>query len=95
MMMRILLVLGLAVVLGGGIWAQPGSGPGGGTGSVSGRVLDAATGLPIPYASIALMSPRDSSVTGGTLAGEDGAFRLGEVRFGPHILTISFMGYTR
>ncbi len=91
MMMRIVFVFGLWSAMAGIGWAQPGSG----VGSVTGRVLDAQSGQPIPYASIALMSPRDSAVTGGTLAGEDGMFRLGEVKFGPHVLTISFMGYTR
>ena len=93
MFLRILLLFWAFCAAAGLVRAQPGAGAG--VGSVSGRVLDASTGEPIPYASIALMSPRDSAVTGGTLAGDDGTFRLGDVRYGPHILTISFMGYER
>ena len=81
-------------------WSQRAGGPPGRYGgekpaicSVSGTVTQAAEGGAIPFASVALMSMRDSSIVAGQLAGDDGAFSLTELPFGRYRLQVNFMGY--
>ena len=61
--------------------------------TVSGTVTEAAEGGAVPFASVALMSMRDSSIVAGQLAGDDGAFSLTELPFGRYQLQVNFMGY--
>ena len=81
-------------------WSQRAGGPPGRYGgekpaicSVSGTVTEAAEGGAVPFASVALMSMRDSSIVAGQLAGDDGAFSLTELPFGRYRLQVNFMGY--
>ena len=60
---------------------------------VHGQVVDASTGNPVPFASVVLVSMRDSSVVEGTLTDDKGAFDLREVEIGRHILEFRFPGY--
>lgn len=64
-----------------------------GTATVVGRVTDALTGQAVPFASAALYSVRDSSIAGGALAGEDGAFEIVGIGRGRYWCTVSFIGY--
>lgn len=60
---------------------------------LSGTVRDAATEQPVPYASIAVYSLRDSSIAGGTLASEGGEFKVTGLARGRYRCSISFIGY--
>ncbi len=61
-------------------------------GTVRGRVVDARTGENIEYATVALLSTKDSSLKGGTVTESNGAFRL-EAPYGRYLLRITFVGY--
>ena len=63
-------------------------------GRVQGQVLDAESQEALPFASVVVMSLRDSSVVEGTLSGDDGTFDIREIEVGRHILEIRFPGYT-
>lgn len=58
-----------------------------GTGSVSGRVVDGATGLALPGASIRLLENNRSAVTSN-----DGSFTISSVATGNYTLVISYEG---
>ncbi|MEM6929934.1 MAG: TonB-dependent siderophore receptor, partial [Myxococcota bacterium] len=58
------------------------------TGTVAGRVLDAATGAPLPGATVAL-----AGTSTGTAAGPAGAFTLIEVPVDTHTVRVSLIGY--
>ena len=61
-------------------------------GTVRGRVVDARTGENIEYATVALLSPNDSTLKGGTVTESNGSFRL-EAPYGRYLLRITFIGY--
>ena len=61
-------------------------------GTVRGRVTDARTDENIEYATVALLSPKDSTLKGGTVTESNGAFRL-EAPYGRYLLRITFVGY--
>ena len=61
-------------------------------GTVRGRVTDARTGENIEYATVALLSPKDSTLKGGTVTESNGTFRL-EAPYGRYLLRITFIGY--
>ncbi|CAL1519571.1 TonB-dependent receptor domain-containing protein [Chitinophaga sp. MM2321] len=63
-------------------------------GRLYGKLVEASTGKPIPYASVALLRQRDSSVVTGMLTKTNGDFNLENLPFGPFIVRINFMGYT-
>lgn len=82
----------------GGAFAQgrPGGGaPGqqGGSGKVTGRVVESGTGVAVPYASVAVLSAGDGGVVGGVLSDSDGGFQVTDLAWGQYRLQISFMGY--
>ncbi len=61
-------------------------------GSVRGRVVDARSGESIEYATVALLSPKDSTLKAGTVSESNGSFRL-EAPYGRYLLRITFVGY--
>ena len=61
--------------------------------SVTGKVVDAKSAKAVPFASISLMSLRDSSIVSGQLADEEGTFSLVGIPLGKYTLNIQFMGY--
>lgn len=61
--------------------------------SVTGAVVDAESAKAVSFASVSLMSLRDSSIVSGQLADEDGAFSLVGIPLGKYTLNIQFMGY--
>ncbi|WP_158563168.1 outer membrane beta-barrel family protein [Chitinophaga silvatica] len=63
-------------------------------GHLFGKLLDAQTGKPIEYASVAILKQRDSSVVTGMLTKPNGDFSLENLPFGPLLVRINFMGYT-
>ena len=62
-------------------------------GRVTGFVTDAETNRGLPFASVVLMSVRDSSIVEGVLSGESGEFDMREVEVGRHVLEVRFPGY--
>jgi len=62
-------------------------------GHVYGKLVDANTKKPVPYASVALLKLRDSSVVTGMLTKENGEFSLESLPLGTFNMRISFMGY--
>jgi len=65
----------------------------GGGGSISGRVLDSELEKPVEYATIILMSLRDSSQVSGISTDENGMFNLANIRPGRYYLQITFLGF--
>lgn len=61
---------------------------------VGGKLIDAQTNKPIPYASVALYNLSDSKLVGGSISSEDGRFFI-ETPNGNYSIEISFMGYDR
>ncbi|WP_161596924.1 outer membrane beta-barrel family protein [Chitinophaga vietnamensis] len=64
----------------------------GNTGSLYGKLIDAQTGKPIEYASVALLRP-DSSVATGMLSKPNGDFSFENIALGKYLLKINFIGY--
>ncbi|MCW3464080.1 outer membrane beta-barrel family protein [Chitinophaga nivalis] len=62
-------------------------------GRLYGKLLDAQTGKPVPYASVTLLKQRDSSLVTGMLTKANGDFSLEGLAFGTYIMRINFMGY--
>lgn len=60
---------------------------------VTGLVLDSISGKPVEYATIALISVRDSSVAGGGITDATGRFNFNSKTPGRFMLRINFMGY--
>ena len=78
------------------LFAQGVSGRGGdrpAIGIIKGKLIDEATGNPIEYGSLAVLSARDSSLAGGTISDPRGEFRIDQVKTGKYIIRIQFMGY--
>jgi hypothetical protein len=60
--------------------------------SVRGTILD-ASGKSLPFASIALLNARDSSLAKGGLSNASGVYELSDVRTGWYQVTASMVGY--
>lgn len=64
--------------------------------SVSGKILDAGTNQPLPYAYVSLMSfPDPSSRVMGAVSDNEGLFRLSPVRPGVYNLVVTSIGYRK
>lgn len=61
-------------------------------GSVRGRVVDARSGENIEYATVALLSPKDSTLKAGTVTESNGSFNL-QAPAGSYLLRVTFIGY--
>ncbi|GAA4402938.1 outer membrane beta-barrel family protein [Nibrella viscosa] len=61
-------------------------------GQLAGSVVDSITGNPVPFTTLALMSPAGKLVV-GTVADEQGAFQLGQIPYGSYKLVITSVGY--
>ncbi|MEL6534963.1 MAG: outer membrane beta-barrel family protein [Bacteroidota bacterium] len=79
-------MMGLILCLSTLAWAQ---GP---KGILTGTIVDEASQTPLGYATIALLSPADSSVMEGTVTDLDGNFRL-EVKPGTYLARLDFLSY--
>ncbi|MCC3156649.1 TonB-dependent receptor [Hymenobacter sp. 15J16-1T3B] len=62
-------------------------------GTVSGSLLDAATGQPVPFANVLLLRAADSAVVTGAATGETGRFVIGPVAAGSYRLRATVLGY--
>ncbi|CAA9283076.1 MAG: Putative TonB-dependent receptor [uncultured Cytophagales bacterium] len=63
-------------------------------GTVSGFVLE-KEGVPAPFATVALITPKDSAIVKGRATDEDGSFFFENVADGEYIVSISYVGYNR
>ena len=78
------IVILILVLLACNVYAQQGT--------VRGRVVDARTGENIEYATVALLSPKDSTLKGGTVSESNGNFTL-QAPYGTYLMRITFIGY--
>ncbi len=72
--------------------AQPGN-IGDANFQISGIVIDSVSGKPVEYATIALISLRDSSIAGGGITDAGGKFLFSAKSYGRFMLRVNFMGY--
>ena len=62
--------------------------------NVTGKVMDGEMeGESLPFASVVLLHPKDSTQASGIQSGEDGSFKLPSVKAGSYILRITYVGY--
>ena len=66
---------------------------GGPQGTISRKILDAATKGAVEYANIVLNNATDSSQVTGTISQSDGSFRLENLRPGKYYVEVYFLGY--
>lgn len=62
-------------------------------GAVRGTLLDAATGQPIPFASVLLLRLPDSTAVADAQTTEAGVFALSNLRLGTYVLRANVLGY--
>ena len=95
MLLRLFFILSALFFGWANAWAQRPGGSGGkpAIGIVQGSLVDEQSGAPIPFAALSLMNLRDSTITTGQLADENGAFLLTEIPLGRYQLQANFMGY--
>ncbi|MBR1516548.1 MAG: TonB-dependent receptor [Bacteroidales bacterium] len=63
-----------------------------GKGIVKGRVVDAKSGEPVEFASVALLHVKDSSMATGDVTSSNGSFSVA-ANYGSYIVRVTFMGY--
>lgn len=63
------------------------------TGKISGTVVDAITGQPVEFATVALNDPQTNKPLDGTVCDEKGKFVISKIANGNYKLVISFIGY--
>lgn len=61
--------------------------------TISGRVIDQKTAKPIPFSTIALLSPADSSLVDGAISIDAGNFTITNVQSGSYRLLVRSIGY--
>ncbi len=62
-------------------------------GKISGKVIDAASGQPVEFATVALNDPATNKPIDGTVCDEKGNFEISKIADGNYKLVISFIGY--
>ncbi|MFD0836939.1 TonB-dependent receptor domain-containing protein [Mariniflexile aquimaris] len=62
------------------------------SGTITGKVLDAALKQPLPYVNIIIKNGKDEVLT-GVITAEDGSFKIEKLAEGKLIVSIQFMGY--
>lgn len=73
--------------------AQDNRGAGPKIGKLSGKVVDAASKQPVEYATISVLSRRDSSLVTGTVTDMQGSFVLEQIPAGAYRVKVSYIGY--
>ena len=63
------------------------------SGTIRGTIIEDETGDPLPFVTIALTPEGSNAPTAGCSTGEDGSFRLSNIKAGKYTLTASFVGY--
>ena len=93
-MKNFILIVG-SLFIGLTTFAQGPSNIGDKKGTISGKVLESRSNVPMEYTSIALYSMKDSSLVTGTVTNTAGIFVLDDVSFGKYYLEIHFVGYDK
>ena len=63
------------------------------TGTIRGIIIEDESGETLPFVTVALTPDGSNAPTSGCSTGEDGSFRLTNVKAGKYTVTISFVGY--
>jgi len=88
-MIRTILFAGMIA----GLWmAASGQPAAQASGTVSGKVVDSRTNLPVEYANVIIFT-RDTAVVNGGITTGEGVFMVRGVPFGSYKLKVSFIGY--
>jgi len=66
-----------------------------GKGSISGKVIDAATKVPVDYATVSLFKQGSTSPFNGLVTDPKGNFKLDNISYGDYKLTVDFLGYKK
>ncbi|PKL88966.1 MAG: hypothetical protein CVV23_07655 [Ignavibacteriae bacterium HGW-Ignavibacteriae-2] len=90
-MKKFLLFIFLSLIVGSPVIAQSGGNFQGIT--LSGRIIEAQTSVPLEYTNVVLFNSADSSQVNGTVADTEGRFKLEGVKRGSYYLKISFIGF--
>jgi len=61
---------------------------------VVGKIMDAVTKKPVPYASVALYKIKDSSIVSGSISNEEGKFFI-QANVGEYYVEVNFMGFEK
>jgi outer membrane receptor protein involved in Fe transport len=64
-------------------------------GKIEGEVVDGNEKVPVEYANILVMSPKDSSMVTGGLTDLDGRFQIKDIPVGDYYVVINFIGYEK
>jgi ferric enterobactin receptor len=63
------------------------------SGSITGVIVDDSTSSPVSFASVALLSEKDSAVVTGAITNDLGKFEFVNIPYGIYKLKVSFVGY--
>ena len=63
------------------------------SGTIQGIIIEDETNDPLPFVTVALTPEGSNAPTAGSSTGEEGTFRLNNVKAGKYTITISFVGY--
>ena len=75
-----------------GAWAQSSS-SGGGTGSVTGTLVEEASGQPVPFSDVLLLRAADSTFVAVAQSTEQGGFRALALPYGTYLLRVQDLNY--
>ncbi|MBO7440539.1 MAG: TonB-dependent receptor [Bacteroidales bacterium] len=62
-------------------------------GGITGKIVDARTGQPVEYATVAIYNQANNSLVTGTITDNDGKFSVDGLKNGTYSLKASFIGY--
>ena len=65
----------------------------GGSGIITGTVVDSTTNNPLENATVTVVRKTDSVLVNGALTGSDGKFRVNKIPYGSYLLKFNFIGY--
>jgi len=63
--------------------------------SITGKLIDLKSNLTLPYASVSLIKPSDSTLVTAAMSDTNGVFNLGAVPRGDYNLVVSLIGYQK
>ncbi len=91
--MRITLLLTFLLLVSGILFAQKPSGNLNGSNTISGKVMDSATGQPVEYSTITLKDAKTLKPVNGVITDKGGLFGLKNIPAGTYTIEVAFVGY--